>query len=95
MPDRLIDRRQLADKLGRDIGWLYKNLRKLEARGFPCAVIANAWSEGAIDQWFKRQSFPQGQPVPEPPDPDAPDPLTEKMQADDLANRVALLLTDH
>lgn len=89
MPDRLLDRRGVATKLARSVMWTYRHLAELEAQGFPREVIADRWSDGAIDRWIAVRSGVAS------PMPAAEEDLTREDIAADLRGRVALLVADH
>lgn len=54
MPDRCLNRRELAEKLGRSVIWTYRHLDALP--GFPSVVLPHAWSEAAVDRWLAARS---------------------------------------
>lgn len=60
MTDRtLLNRAQVARRLGLSIEQLYRNLKSLEADGFPKAALGTMsgarWDPAAIDTWLDRK----------------------------------------
>lgn len=63
MNRQLLNRAQVAAKLGQTVSWLYRNLANLvETQGFPHPTIGSMrgarWDPAAIDAWFDRRHAP-------------------------------------
>ncbi len=53
MTDRLLNRRELCQKLAITLEWSYRNLPGLiEGQGFPRPRLPRRWSEKAVDAWI-------------------------------------------
>jgi|GEM_PF-4347076 len=62
MADRCLNRKELAEKLGKTVKWTYRHLAA--QTGFPAAVLPNCWSEAAVDRWMaSRSQFISGSPA--------------------------------
>ncbi len=78
MAGAVIDRRQLARKLGRSVDWTYRTLYQLHP-AFPPQVLPGSWYEPAVDAYLMRWS--QGGTAPTTPAPAMPAPPADEISA--------------